>query len=136
MRWQMPAARRDRADLVWDSHPMGVFTISVLTRTASAVLILALSGGCAVNRIEVMPMWYRNAPKDWVPPATFATHLIPGGCPADFVYALQLGQCCIRDEVVLVNGTPNGLDTIRIECKGRTVLVDKVTKRIVWETYW
>jgi len=87
-------------------------------------------------------MWYRNAPhaktppEDWTPPKAFASRLVPGGCPADFVYALQPDQCCIRDEIVLVNMTPNGLNTIRIECKDRTVLLDKQTKRKVWETYW
>ena len=86
-----------------------------LTLLALAVLL----SGCAPNRVEVMPMWYRNAPKDWTMPAKYQ----------------RLG-CCIRDEIVLVNMTPNGLATIRIECKDRTVLLDKQTKRKVWETYW
>jgi hypothetical protein len=80
------------------------------------LLVAVLAAGCAH---EVRPIWFRNAPKDWTPPA-----------------ALQPPACHVRDEVVLEDGTPNGRETIRIECADRTVLVDKRTKRVVKEWRW
>jgi hypothetical protein len=87
------------------------------------LLLAALSVGCAAHR-EVRPIWFRNAPEDWVPPKQF-----------------QTANCKVRDEVVIVNFTPSGRATIRIECRDqtgfvRTVLVDKKTKRVVTEWYW
>jgi hypothetical protein len=82
---------------------------------ASAVLILALSG-CAFQQ-RPLAIMFRNAPADWTPPHGF-------------------DGCHQRDEVVLENGKPEGQPTIRMECPHRTALVDKRTKKIVWQTYW
>lgn len=80
------------------------------------LLMVVLTAACA-TRASVVPIWFRNAPPDWTPPERFA-------------------DCRVRDEVVLENGAPNGLPTIRLECPDRTVLLEKQSKRLVWQKYW
>lgn len=90
-------------------------------------LVLLLLQGCSFSTTTtrtttvdfLIPLAYHKAPPNWTPPSKYA-------------------QCKPLDEVILEDGTPDGLPTVRVQCPkdGPMIWFHRDTKKIVQIRRW
>jgi hypothetical protein len=87
------------------------------------LVLLLFIQGCTITHTRtttvdfMLPVWFGQAPPDWVPPPKYE-------------------HCKVLDAVVLENGEPMGLPTVRVECPKEMIWFHRDTKKIVQIRRW